>query len=391
MVHANNLPPRGWLRYRLRVQRIHHAPRPDFAHRAEELGFSFHTIDGVPYWTEDAHFTFTEAEIDVLEAATEAVEAMCLQAVQKLVEDGGQYARFGLSDFAAALVEASWLNRHRHIYGRMDFAWNGHGPPKLLEYNADTPTALFEASVVQWEWLQAFDAGADQFNSLHEKLIAAWRAYGVEGAVHFASVGPALPAFVEDRGTTDYMRDVAHQAGLVTEVLDIERIGWDGEGFTDTDDQRITTLWKLYPWEWLVAEEYGKLIPISGCHFIEPAWKMLLSNKAILPVLWELFPGHPNLLPAYEQPGLTGRPEVSKPILGREGANVALPGQPETEGPHAGQKRIYQAFHPMFESGGRHAVIGSWTVAGQPAGIGLREDAQAVTTNASCFVPHLFR
>jgi glutathionylspermidine synthase len=36
------------------------------------------------------------------------------------------------------------------LYGRFDLAYRGDGPPKLLEYNADTPTALFEAAVVQW-------------------------------------------------------------------------------------------------------------------------------------------------------------------------------------------------------------------------------------------------
>jgi glutathionylspermidine synthase len=378
------------------MQRVSNVPRENFAAKAKELGFEFHTIDGEPYWTEDAHYEFTAAEIDVLDDATAAIEALCLEAVARLVDDGEQYARFGLSDFAAALVEASWKNAHRHISGRMDFAFTGQGPPKLLEYNADTPTALFEASVVQWEWLQSFanpssKGGADQFNSIHEKLIATWGAYGVQGAVHFASIGPDLPAYQEDRGTTDYMRDTAHQAGLETQVLDIEKIGWDGEGFVDADNRRISTLWKLYPWEWLVNEEYGKLIPQSGCQFIEPAWKMLISNKAILPVLWELFPDHPNLLPAYFEAGRTGGPEVSKPILGREGANVALPGKPQTEGPHADQPRIHQAYAPLFESRGRHAVIGSWTVAGQPAGIGIREDAEPVTTNASRFVPHLFR
>lgn len=379
------------------MRRVPHAPRPDFAARAAELGFAFHTIDGAAYWVEDAHYEFSAEEIDHLDHDTAELEALCIEAVDRLVRDGSAYHLFGLSPVAIQLVEASWRNRHRHIYGRMDLAYDGSGPPKLLEYNADTPTALFEASVVQWEWLQHFDArvqqqgGPDQFNSIHEQLIAAWQRYGVQGAVHFTSVGPGLAAFAEDRGTTDYMRDVAHQAGLATEVLDIEAIGWNGSLFTDAAGRPITTLWKLYPWEWLVAEEYGALIPRSRCLFIEPAWKMLLSNKAILPVLWQMFPGHPNLLPAFFEPGRTGGPEVAKPILGREGANVALPGQPETPGEYGGQPRIFQALAPMFTDGTVHAVVGSWLVAGQPCGIGIREDLSPVTTNASRFVPHLFR
>ncbi len=380
------------------MRRVRHTPRPDFAARAAELGFSFHTIDDAPYWVEDAHYEFTEAEIDTIEDATAALEEICIEAVDRLVKDGGGYHLFRLSDLAIELVETSWRNRHRHVYGRMDLAFDGSGgAPKLLEYNADTPTALFEASVVQWEWLQSFapnvqqPGGPDQFNSIHEKLIAAWRGYGIEGTVHFTSVGPGLPAYVEDRGTADYMRDTAHQAGLATKVLDIEKIGWNGSRFDDGDGETISTLWKLYPWEWLVAEEYGKLIPQSRCLFIEPAWKMLLANKAILPVLWQMFPNHPNLLPAFFEPGKTGGPEVSKPILGREGANVTLPGQPETEGEYGDQPRIFQAATRLFQQDGQFAVVGSWTIAGQAAGIGMREDSSPVTTNASRFAPHLFR
>jgi glutathionylspermidine synthase len=379
------------------MKRISHAPRADFSARAAELGFDFHTIDGAPYWVDDAHYEFTAEEVDIIDDATMQLEELCIAAVDRIVRDGGGYRHFGLSDLAAQLVETSWLNKHRNINGRMDLAYDGTGHPKLLEYNADTPTALFEASVVQWEWLQDFDArvkqpgGSDQFNSIHEQLIAAWQRYGITGTVHFTSIGPGLPAHVEDRGTTAYMRDVAHQAGIATELLDIEAIGFDGEGFTDASNRRITTLWKLYPWEWLVAEEYGRLIPESRCLVIEPAWKMLLSNKAILPVLWQMFPDHPNLLPAFFEPGRTGRPEVSKPILGREGANVALAGAPPTPGDYADQPRIFQAQTNLFTDGRVHAVIGSWTVAGQPCGIGIREDTSPVTTNASRFVPHLYR
>ncbi|MCC7282107.1 MAG: glutathionylspermidine synthase family protein [Acetobacteraceae bacterium] len=379
------------------MRRVRHPPRADFAARAAELGFSFHTIDGAPYWVEDAHYEFTADEVDALDDASAGLEEICIEAVDRLVKDGGGYHLFGLSDLACQLVEASWRNRHRHVYGRMDLAFDGSGPPKLLEYNADTPTALFEAAVVQWEWLQAFDSrvqqegGPDQFNSIHEKLVEAWRQYGIQGAVHFTSVGPGLSAYVEDRGTTDYMRDAAHQAGLASVVLDIEAIGWNGSRFTDAEGRVIETLWKLYPWEWLVAEEYGKLIPESRCLFIEPAWKMLLSNKAILPVLWQMFEGHPNLLPAFFEPGRIDGPEVSKPILGREGANVALDGRPETPGEYGTQPRIFQAQTELFRADGQHAVVGSWLIAGHPAGIGVREDTSPVTTNASRFVPHLFR
>ena len=87
----------------------------------------------------------------------------------------------------------------------------------------------------------------------------------------------------------------------------------------------MKNVFKLYPWEWIVEDEFGKniLLDVNRPFWIEPAWKMLLSNKAILPILWELYPDHPNLLPAYFEPGkLTSF--VRKPILGREGANIRM-------------------------------------------------------------------
>ena len=62
--------------------------------------------------------------------------------------------------------------------------FDGTGPAKLLEYNADTPTSMFEAAVFQWTWLeQAIERNiipkrADQFNSIHERLIEAWKKLG---------------------------------------------------------------------------------------------------------------------------------------------------------------------------------------------------------------------
>lgn len=69
----------------------------------------------------------------------------------------------------------SWNEEPPAIYGRFDLAYDGIHPPKLLEYNADTPTALLEASVVQWYWLQDVFPKDDQFNSIHEHLVAKWK------------------------------------------------------------------------------------------------------------------------------------------------------------------------------------------------------------------------
>ena len=158
-----------------------------------------------------------------------------------------------------------------------------------------------ETAIFQWVWLeQASERGiipaeVDQFNSLHEKLVDTLGRFGIEGKLHLACAQDSD----EDAGTVEYLEDCARQAGLDTGRIFIEEIGLSDDGwFTDLDDRAIATLFKLYPWEWLLREPFAENIPASNCHFIEPAWKSVLSNKGLLPLLWHRFPGHPNLLPA---------------------------------------------------------------------------------------------
>jgi glutathionylspermidine synthase len=376
------------------LQRIKVSPRPDWRKRAEAIGFRFHTIDGAPYWTEDAAYLFTAQEIDQIEAATQELEQMCLQVVDRVVREG-RYDLLALPDAAAELIQESWVRFDKNLYGRFDLACRPGEKPKLLEYNADTPTALFEASVVQWEWLETTEPSADQFNSIHEKLIEAWRNFGLPfRTLHFTCVRDND----EDRGTVDYLRDTAVQGGIDAEFLFIDEIGWNGEHFVDLNGREIQGLFKLYPWEWMMREEFARHIGPGGLQVIEPAWKMVLSNKALLPLLWGMFEGHDNLLPAAFSPEHLDGPLVRKPIYGREGANVSIldrGGQraavAETEGDYGAEGFVYQAYAPLPVFDGNHAVVGSWVVASQAAGIGMREDDGPITRNTSRFVPHLFR
>ena len=365
------------------------SPRADWRDKVEALGFDFHTIDGEPYWREDVCYAFSADEIDTIEDATAELHSMCLEAVDRVVS-AGRYRDFGLDDYAASLVERSWRASEAALYGRMDLCFDGVSPPKLFEYNADTPTALFEASVVQWYWLQDARPAADQFNSIHEKLIARWAQVPHSGKVHFA----ACYEQAEDRATCDYLRDTATQAGIDTVAMDIEDVGWSGTDFIDLDDAPIASLFKLYPWEWLLDERFAPNIAKAGTHWIEPAWKMLLSNKSILALLWEMFPGHPNLLPAAHRRGdLAGQMSsgslVRKPRHGREGEGVIVLGAGISE-PAADAPQVYQQFQQLPRFDDRYALVGSWVIGHDPAGIGMREDGDRITRNTSCFVPHYF-
>jgi glutathionylspermidine synthase len=372
-------------------------PRADWRRKCEEVGFPFHSMGGT-YWDESACYAFTGGEIDELEAATERLHRMCLEACDFIV-DRKRFDRLAIQEPFQAYVAESWRRQEPSLLGRFDLRWDGVGAPKLLEYNADTPTALLEASVVQWHWMQQAilpqEPSADQFNSLHEKLIASWRALGVTWSagspVHFACAGESE----EDCGNLDYLRDVALQAGVNARFVAVEDIGWNAASgaFVDTDDVAISVLTKLYPWEWLIADAFGAQLLDARIRVIEPAWKMLLSNKGLLPILWELFPDHPNLLPAYFEPNRIAGDFVEKPLLSREGANVVIHRGGEvagTDGSYGSEGSIRQARAHIPRFGDDFVIIGSWMIGDEPAGIGLREDATEITRDTSRFVPHYF-
>ena len=374
------------------MRRVTAPPRVNWVRDVEELGFTYHTIDGDVYWDEAGWYEFSLAEIEEIEAATNTLHEMCLDAVE-VVLDQDRFEEFGIPAAFRKWIRESWDNDEPTVYGRFDLAYNGQTPPKLLEYNADTPTALFEAAVVQWQWLEAVHPGLDQFNSLHEQLIDAWKWLCEHGLKKLSFAATA--DHEEDFGNITYLRDTASQAGIATEYFDISAIGFDSKrrSFVGADNVPIDHLFKLYPWEWMIGEKFGSQLLTSQTHWIEPPWKMLLSNKALLVVLWELFPNCEYLLPAAWEP-LTGD-YVRKPILSREGSNIQLVrrGQTvlETEGPYSEEAVVYQAFHPLANFDGRHAVLGSWIIGDTACGLGIREDVNPITHNTSRFVPHLIR
>lgn len=374
------------------MQRINIAPRNKWQQAVERIGFGFHTTN-VPYWDESVYYSFNMDEILHLEEATSNLWHLCLAAVQYVI-DHQLYDPFQIPPAFIPYLEKSWNEDHPSIYGRFDLCYK-NGQIKMLEFNADTPTSLYEAGIVQWFWLQDLDASKDQFNSIHEKLIETWiflRSYLYSGPLHFGCIKGSL----EDLTNVEYLRDCAIQAGIRTRFQYIEDIGWNESvrSFVDDAGDPVLNIFKLYPWEWLANEEFGPNIlrDRNAALFIEPAWKMILSNKAILPVLWELFPDHPNLLPAY----FTSDPltdYVKKPILSREGANIDIMVGGElthsTDGEYGEDGYIYQQLFSLPDFEGNYPLIGSWIIGQQPAGIGIREASTLVTDNLSRFVPHL--
>jgi glutathionylspermidine synthase len=375
------------------MRRVASPPRADWQSKVEAAGLIWHT-PGQPYWNESAFYQFTVREVDVLEAASNELEALSLAAVQHII-DHQLYAQMRIPQCAIPLIESSWEAEPPSLYGRFDLAYCGNGPPKLLEYNADTPTSLLEAAVVQWYWLEEKHTGCGQFNSIHERLVALWKELATAlpcGRIDFCSMADA-----EDEMTVTYLLDTALQSGLSASMFSIEDIGWNGANFVGPDQSPLSSVFKLYPWEWMVREEFGAYLGVSSLIWVEPAWKMLLSNKGLLPVLWKLFPHHPNLLEAGWTEPESGRAWVRKPLLGREGANITLHRAGltiETDGEYGEEGFVYQDLAPWQSFDGKYPVIGSWVIGHREgdaaAGIGIRESDTPITTNLSQFVPHLF-
>ncbi len=384
------------------MQRISIPERANWRALAEAEGFVFHSICGDPYWDESAYYRFTLQQIERdLEAPAEELHQMCLALVDRAVADSELMEALRIPRFAWDFVASSWLDGERGLYGRFDFIYDGAGPAKLMEYNADTPTAVYETAWFQWGWLEDLcargdlPAEADQFNSLHEKLVERFRALFHPGDfVHFASVRD-MP---EDQATVRYLQDCAVQAGLETGFVFVEEIGLDADGcFVDAADVIVQAAFKLFPWEEMLASDYAAALMGAPTRWLEPPWKAILANKAILPLLWRFFPGHPNLLPSYFE-GDAGAADlqgsvVRKPIFGREGANITVYHRGAERfargGDYGEEGFILQAYRPLPVTRGGHTMIGAWMVGDAAAGIGIREDATPVTSDDARFLPHI--
>ena len=368
---------------------------PNWRERLEKLGYGYHSDGNIPYWIDDYYLSITNKEADAIYQVSAELWEMCLQAVDHVITNH-LYDLFKIPVSIRYHIEKSWHNDVPSIYGRFDFALDQKsGNYKLLEFNADTPTSLFECGSVQWFWKNHyFSEETDQYNSIHEQLIDSWKnlkPYLKGDILYFTCVKESL----EDLTNVEYLRDTAIQAGIQTELIFIDELGWNGESFVDTQERTILSIFKLYPWEWMVNEEFGNYImhDINEAQWIEPSWKMILSNKAILPILWKLFPNHPNLLECYFDSPKNLLDYVRKPLLSREGANITLYKKHatthQTSGDYGAEGYIYQALAelPLHATG--YQIIGSWIIGQEPCGISFRESDSPITTDKSRFIPHI--
>ena len=374
--------------------------RSNWQRSADELGFTYYATEQNPdygtVWNESVAYEFTSTEIDVLEAATEELHQRCLETVDHVINDADLLHKLGIHSSWHNYLQSSWYDQHPSIYGRFDLAYNGIDPPKMLEYNADTPTMLLETSLMQWKWLQDEKPTCDQFNSVHEKLLSVFETIKDKmpknTAMHFAG----LEHLGEEFQTCMYLLDLASQAGIESKFIDINQIGYDNrlDKFVDQNCHPINFCFKLYPWEWMMNEDFGQHVLKNKTGWIEPAWKSILSNKGFMPIMSQLFPNHPNILhstfTADEQP--SGN-YVAKPFLSREGQNILWYENnvlaKQMPGVYTGAV-MYQETAKLFCQDGNFAVIGSWVIGNQSAGIIVRDHNDSIIHDRSSVVPHWF-
>ncbi|MBI1259939.1 MAG: glutathionylspermidine synthase family protein [Chloroflexi bacterium] len=373
-------------------------PRPNWQEIHRKLRFSeIENSWGGGYWNEGAAYHFSESQIRELRDATQRLHDMCMQALETIIKGGNYYERFDLPEEFIPYIEKTWKRGDPSLYGRFDLAYDGKTPPTMLEYNADAAGTLYEASILQRQWLQAQPRSWNQFNLIHEQLVNAWKKVNSTFNIpklYFANDYDNE----EDTMTADYLLQTAEEAGLAVEPIGLGDIRWNEEfeNFTDTGEDPIQCLYMYYPWEFIVRDEFAKYIMNDTTGFMEPAYSMLLTSKAILSVLWEQNPEHRNLLPTFMDADKMTGAYVKKPIWGQEGGGISIISDEFNEKSandgYVGEdwgKYVYQQYVPLPEFDGKTPIIGSFAAGGKACGIGIREGEKITTTEAQ-FVPHYF-
>ena len=375
----------------------------------ESIGFSWHTDKDGSNYLEDEIICISENEANAFYEASNELYDMFVAAAQKVIDEN----RFDELDIPFNLIDAikmSWENDvHWHLYSRFDFAGGlDEKPIKLLEFNADTPTTLFETAILQWALLRQNDMNeSSQFNSLYESLMDNFkRLITLDDSVDsfdeyyegWKILFSSIVANSEDELTTRLLEHIAKEAGFNTNFSFIDEIEFSPEGIFK-EGINYEYLFKLIPWENIAIEEgelamlLTQIIKNQKAIILNPAYTLLFQSKGILKILWELYPNHPLLLETSDKP-LKGKKCVKKPMFGREGANVSILDEngdviQENGGEYSNNKFIYQEFTELNSKGENYYQAGVF-FAYEACGLGFRKGS-LIMDNFAKFVAHYIK
>jgi len=377
----------------------------------EELGFYWYRSPEAPEYVAPEMVVIREEEGDSYYRAAAELYDMFIEAGQYVI-DNKLYSLLDIPESLIELIEWTWEDEaHFHIMGRFDFAGGLEGiPVKLLEFNADTPSTVFEIALVQWMLLKQNGFREEmQFNSLYEGLKSSFtRLRGLdhrfgngEGRVGKALFS-CLDYSIEDENTTRLLEQIAFESGLVTAFEHVHRVYFSPkEGILlDTDSGVVNyDYWfKLIPYEYIGREEpelarlLTEIVKNRQAVLLNPPYALLFQSKSLLKILWDLFPGHPLLLETGFEP-LQGRRCVEKKTLSREGANVTiLDGDGTmlegTAGDYETYRSVFQEYVDLAaDAHGRLYQAGVF-FSYEPCGLGFRRE-RGIIQDRSQFVGHV--
>lgn len=377
----------------------------------ESLGFIWHTDNDESPYISNELVVVSEQEAEAFYEATNELYDMYVEAAEHVVEND-LFHEIGIPFNLVDVIKESWENDvHWHLYGRFDLVGGINGQPiKLLEFNADTPTALFETAIVQWAILKQNNMEeSSQFNATYEALIDNFkRLVTLEEDVStfeerydgWNFLFTSVRGNSEEENTVRLLQHIATEAGFNTEFAYIDDIDFDPEEGIFYNEENYELWFKLIPWEDIALEEsdlamlLSNIIKNQKAIIFNPAYTLLFQSKGLLKILWDLYPNHPLLLESSFEP-LEGQKQVKKPTFGREGGNVSILDENASElesvdGDYANHKMLYQAYTELATDTQGSSYQAGVFYAFEACGLGFRKGGK-ILDNMSKFVGHIVK
>ena len=374
----------------------------------ESIGFFWHTDEDQTPYIADELVVLNSDEADAYYEATNELYDMFVEAGEYVIENE-LFHEIGIPFNLVDAIKLSWENDvHWHLYGRFDLAGGLDGKPiKLIEFNADTPTALFETSILQWAMLKKNGMEeSHQFNNLHEALVENFkRLITLEEDVSsfneqydgWKILFSSVKGNIEEENTVRLLQSIAKEAGYITEFAYIDEVEFSAEEGVFYRDENYEYFFKLLPWEDIAIEEselarlLTDIMENQKAIIMNPAYTLMFQSKAFMKILWDLYPNHPLLLETSFDP-LEGKAQVEKRIFGREGANTVIVDKEhkvmaETDGEYGEFGVIYQEYAQLPKNDKGEYYQAGVFYAFEACGLGFRKGG-LILDNYSKFVGH---
>jgi len=377
----------------------------------EELGFTWHTDSDGSKYVNDELVTISEAEAEAYYEAANTIYDMYVEAAEYVIEND-LFFELGIPFNLVDMIKKSWENDvHWHIYGRFDLSGGIDGESiKLIEFNADTPTALFETALLQWALLKQNDMDENkQFNNVYEaiqnnfkRLITLFDDISTfdENYDGWKILFSSVEGNDEEEATTRLLQQIATDAGFNTSFEFLHNVAFDENGIFNSDGVAYEYWFKLYPWEDIAHDEpelattLNTIMQNQKAIILNPAYTLLFQSKGMLKILYDLFPDSPYLLKTSDKP-LDGIKHVEKTVFGREGANTKIVDSngnilENIDGPYDNYKKIYQEYAEFSKDKKGKKYQAGVFFAYEACGLSFRKGGE-ILDNMSKFVGHVIK